>query len=81
MTTTFTKQEFYEEVSRFRGFFGSKDWWSKTITQRDACVKGLTLMYLNLVELPKEEIETVAAIFQATLTEYNRRGFLLGIET
>ncbi len=81
MNTTFTKQEFYAEILRFREYFGSKEWWTKSVEQRDLCIKGLSHMYFNLVDIPQKEFETISSTFQGTLAEYNRRATMLGILT
>ena len=83
MNATFTKQEFYDEICRFRALFGSKEWWNKPLEVRDACVRGLSHMYFNIMNedgtLPtQEEIEKYALVFDATMVEYYRRATMLG---
>ncbi len=75
---TFTEQYYFDEVLRFREGMGNKQWWEKTEEQRDAWIKGLALVYLNIenetgLRSTPEQIDKWATIFEATCVEYERR--------
>jgi 3-deoxy-D-manno-octulosonic acid (KDO) 8-phosphate synthase len=75
---TFTEKEFYTEICRFREHLGNSEWWQKPQEIRDACVRGLSFVYFNVVNddgsLPnKSQIDKWGAIFDATISEYSRR--------
>lgn len=74
---TFTEKYFYEELGRFRQAMGNREWWMNP-DNREACVKGITFVYLNLVNedgsLPSnEQITKWGSIFNATMSEYAQR--------
>jgi len=82
----FTEKYFYEEITRFRKMLGDKLWWEKSIEQRNACIRGLSLIYISAVNddgspLSKEQVEKLADHLTATLNEYNRRAFMLRKES
>lgn len=86
MNATFTKKEFYTEICRFREMFGNKEWWNKPLEIREQCVRGLSHMYLNVVNddgsFPSnEQLKEYANVFQNTLNEYHHRGAISGKET
>ena len=71
----FTKEYFYEEIHRFRKLMTNID--SLLDAEKmDAAIKGLTYVYFN-VELVKDDIEIVAAIFDSTIQEYSYRSSMM----
>ncbi len=79
---TFTEQDFYTEINRFREHFGTKDWWALGEEKHDACIKGLALIYLNINNADgtpptKDQIERYANVFQNTVAEYEQRKCML----
>ena len=80
----FTEKYFFEEVVRLRQFMGQKSWWAKPEIERERCISGLSLVYLNIVNEDgshpsHEQIEKWAAIFESTIIEYERRKTMIEI--
>jgi len=76
---SFSESYFYEELNRFRQLLGDKTFWNKTEEQREACISGLTFVYLNTVpndnsKASPELIQKWATQFDSAITEYARRG-------
>ena len=64
---------------RFRQHMGQKDFWKRPEQERQVCINALTFVYLNLdnedgSRPTAQQLETWAAVFEAALMEYNRRG-------
>ena len=79
---TFTEKYFLEEVIRLREMFGDKTWWVKPEAQREKCIDGLAIVYLNIEnedgsKVTPEQIERWAAIFESTVIEHERRKMML----
>lgn len=79
---TFTEKYFLEEIVRLRQLFSDKTWWAKTEEQRDNCLKGLSLVYLNIEnedgsKVTSAQIEKWANIFESTMVEYEQRKTML----
>lgn len=77
MKTEFSRKEFCTEIVRFRELFGNKNWWEEPLEKREACIKGLTFMYLNVKDTPENEAHC-AMIYDATIGEYSQRALWLG---
>jgi hypothetical protein len=74
----FTEKYFLEELGRFRENFGNKHWWALPEEKRDACISGLTMVYLSIENEDKspitcEQINKWAMWFSQAITEYTRR--------
>jgi hypothetical protein len=82
---TFKESDFHTEIIRFRELMGSKEWWNKSLAQRDACIRGLSILYLNINNdngsaPTQEQMNEWAFLLDATLTEYSKRAIMLGKE-
>jgi len=78
MNTTFTKEEFLEQVGHFRGLMTSKSFMESEEEKKDVAVKALAFAYLSPdPKMTKEDTETCKSIFSMTMDEYNRRCTML----
>lgn len=76
--TTFTEEEFNQQVCEFRKLMGDKEFWKKPISSRDIAQQALIYSYFNLRHtLSVEEMERCATVLQSTLTEYAQRATMM----
>jgi len=80
----FTEKYFLEEINRFRSECGLKTFWDKTEEQHEAMIKGLTFVYMNIVnedgsQPSPEQIDKWGFIFNQALDNYNRRKTMLAL--
>ena len=74
----FTEKYFMEELGRFRANFTNKTWMALPEEKRDAAIKVLTIVYLNIGNddgstPTHEQINKWALWFDQAITEYSRR--------
>ena len=74
----FTEKYFMEELGRFRANFTNKTWMALPEEKRDAAIRGLSLVYLNVMNedgTPPsyEQIKKWGMWFDQAITEYSRR--------
>ena len=75
---TFTEKYFYQEVCRFREFMGKKSWWVLPEEKREACIKALAYIYLQIQNddgsnPDREQINKWAVVYGSVAAEYEQR--------
>jgi hypothetical protein len=76
--TKFTVEEFNQQIVEFRQLFGSKEFWKQPVEIRDLAVKGMGHVYFNTVCVKPDDRKYIAGIFTSTVSEYVRRGVMIG---
>lgn len=71
--TTFTPEEFNQQVCEFRKLMGDKNFWTKPEATREAAKTGFIHSYFFLGDVTPTEQEQCATVLTATLCEYSRR--------
>lgn len=78
METRFTPQEFDQQICEFRKMFGDKSFWALPDAKREKACEALAFCYMHMhLDTPKEEINRCAMTLETTITEYERRKFML----
>jgi hypothetical protein len=84
MGNAFTEENFFDEIRQFRAKMGTKEWWAGPDAQREAWIRSLTIVYLNIKNVDgskptQQNINLWANILESTLTEYQRRKTMIAL--
>lgn len=68
---------FYSEIVRFRELFGQRSFWEQGAEEvRENAVRGLAVVYINLVPKSAKENDDAVIAFDVAMMEFNRRSML-----
>lgn len=71
---TFTKEYFFQEISRFRKLMGDKAFFNDD-TKMESAITGLSHVYFNVDDFD----DSVSNLFKSTIEEYNQRKNMMAL--
>jgi hypothetical protein len=74
---TFTAQEFYAEVCKFRSELGSKLFWAKSEEKRQLACKAITFVYFRAQPENEAEQDLMGSVLLGALEDYEKRAEIL----